>query len=189
MDIEKQHHSPAVLRRQKQIEDCLMDNMLHTPYGSINIADLCRQLGISRRTFYTYYQDKNACLYSLVDRTIRGAFPESFSDAILHPDPQKLCEMQFEYWKTQKRFFDMIAYQDLVILFHKRNVLCFLEEENTLFNQLCTPELETDMDIIYTFVGIRINLLLRWYHRGFDTSVSEMSKKYIRLVHSPIIHL
>lgn len=44
--------TPTALRRQKQIEDCLYENLLHTPYQSISVADLCRQIGISRKAYY-----------------------------------------------------------------------------------------------------------------------------------------
>ena len=59
-------HTAAAYRRRRQIEDCLYENMQHVPYQSISVADICRQVGISRKAYYNYYHDKDACLYAVV---------------------------------------------------------------------------------------------------------------------------
>ena len=49
--------SATASRRQKQIEDCLYRCLLDTPYQSVSVVDICRQVGISRKAFYNYYRD------------------------------------------------------------------------------------------------------------------------------------
>ena len=57
MEQRKLHSSQAAYRRQRQIEDCLFENLQHVPYQSISVSDLCRQVGISRMAFYIYFPD------------------------------------------------------------------------------------------------------------------------------------
>ena len=60
MTVNRIHNSATAQRRQRQIEDCLYENLLHTPWQSISVADICRQVGISRKAYYNYYPDKDA---------------------------------------------------------------------------------------------------------------------------------
>ena len=48
MVIAKNSGSVNASRRQKQIEDCLYNNLLHRPYTSVSVSDLCHQMDISR---------------------------------------------------------------------------------------------------------------------------------------------
>lgn len=71
MAVNRIHNTPTAQRRQIQIEDCLYENLQHTPWQSISVADLCRQVGISRKAYYNYYKDKEACFCAYIDRLIR----------------------------------------------------------------------------------------------------------------------
>lgn len=66
--------STLAYRRQKQIEDCLYENLLRRPYTSVSISDLCHQLDISRKSFYNYYPDKDSCFRSFISRKSVSAF-------------------------------------------------------------------------------------------------------------------
>ena len=181
--------SPAALKRKQQIENCLLENMLHTPYHLVSVADICRQVGISRRAFYTYYPDKDACLHSLIDQVIRQSMKSTEDFLEKTVDPVEGCTEHLEFWKSQKTFLDAIVRNDLIHVFLGRNINYFLEEEHSLLRLLDTPNVEPDMDILYSYTGIRISLLIRWYSRNFDTPTEEMARKYVRMIQSPMIHL
>ena len=59
--------------RQQQLEDCLLKNMLQKSYGEISVSDLCEQAGISRKSFYRYFGNKDGCLCALLDRVLINA--------------------------------------------------------------------------------------------------------------------
>lgn len=180
-------HTAAAYRRRRQIEDCLYENMQHVPYQSISVADICRQVGISRKAYYNYYHDKDACLYAVVDRVIR--------DCTLHcttntPDDASVLESSvilLEYWKQQKPFFDMILRNNLFYVLIERFVNYVQQENRTILRLLDTPELSSDGDILACYVSCQLTLVLQWYLRGFDTPAEEMAQKYLRLFHSPLI--
>lgn len=185
MEPFRPHNTPAASRRQQQIEECLQYNMLHTPYSMITVADLCRQVGISRRAFYTYYRDKDACLYGLIDRMIKTSFFRAMPDGKM--DLLQACTVNLEYWKEHKSFLDAIVKQNMGALFRDRNVAYFTKDEQILYELLYTPDVKVDLDIISSYVGIRISMLFRWHGRGFDSAPEEMAKKYIRMIQTPLL--
>lgn len=185
MEPLRPHNTPAASRRQRQIEECLQDKMTRMSYPMITVADLCRQVGISRRAFYTYYRDKDACLYALVDRMVKASFFHSMPDGKM--DLLQSCTLNLQYWKEHSTFLDVIVRQNMGPLFRDRIVLYFTQDERILFELLNTPDVKVDMDIISSYVSIRISLLFRWHERGFDTPAEEMAKKYVRMIQAPLL--
>lgn len=187
MDAIKHCSTPTAYRRQRQIEDCLYENLLHTPYHSISVSDLCRQVGISRKAFYNYYHDKDACFGAIIDRFSREAI---LCASTTVPDDATALEATIaflEYWKSQKAYWDIIVRNELLPLVLVRNIHYFLTEEATFLDLLNTPEVKSDTDILACCVSVQITLILQWHLRNFDTPVEEMARKFLRLMHTPMI--
>lgn len=189
MDKTRIHNTPIAQRRQKQIEDCLYENMRHTPYQSISVADLCRQVGISRKAFYNYYHDKDACFASYIGRLLR--------DAMLHittvlPDDASPLDTAIElldYWKSKKEFFDITVRNNLAYLLLMQNMEYVLHEDRTTLDLLSTPEVKSDTDILACYMASQLTLVLQWYFRGFNSPTEEMAQKLLRIIHAPMIRV
>lgn len=97
------------------------------------------------------------------------------------------CTINLEYWKKQKAFLDAIVFQQMGALLRDRIVLYFTKDETVLYALLDTPDVNTDLDIISTYVAIRISLLFRWHSRNFDTAAEDMARKYVRMIQSPLL--
>lgn len=187
MDQIKPRTSAVAYRRQKQIEDCLYQNLQHASYQSISVADVCRQVGISRKAFYNYYHDKDACFCAIIDRILR--------DSVLHvttkvPDNATLLEatsVLLEYWKDQKALYDILLRNNLLHFLMLRYIDYILNEDRSLMDLLSTPDVKPDTDILACYTSSQITLVLQWYLRGFDTPTEEMAKKLLRIVHAPMI--
>ena len=187
MEANKPHNTATAYRRQRQIEDCLLENMQHTPYQSISVSDLCRQIGISRKAFYNYYHDKDACLCGIIDRVTRDGMILVTTAVPDNATPLEVTTAYMEYWKKQKTFWDVIVHNDLIHFALIQNINYVLREEKTFLDVLSTPEVKSDTDILACYMSIQITLLLQWYLRNFDTSAEEMARKFLRLMHSPLI--
>lgn len=187
MSIRKHPTSSAAENRQSQIEDCLLQNLEVMPYHAITVADLCRQLQISRRAFYLYFPDKDACLFSAIDKRIR--------DSLLHimplsgTDSLKISTKYFAYWKEQGNFLTLMQRQNLDGLFRERYARYFSYEEQSLFDSMTNKRAKSDPDILYACMDLRSGFLLRWCARGFDTPVEEIAKKYWQLISTPIVRM
>ncbi len=180
-------HGPKAASRQQQIQDCLYENMHCKPYHSISVADLCRQVGISRKAFYNYYRDKETCLYAIVDDRLQRV---SLHLATTLPNEATLLEStcaMLDYWKSQKDFLDLLFRNDLMYLILLRGMEYIQHEEGQLLDLLSTPEIRCDGDILSCYMSCQLTLIIQWYLRSFDTPTQEMAKKLLRIMHSPML--
>ena len=56
--------------RQRQFEAALLELMGHKHYSQISVQEICDRVGLSRKSFYRYFSNKEMCLPALVDHTI-----------------------------------------------------------------------------------------------------------------------
>lgn len=187
MDPVKPHSSPTAYRRQRQIEDCLYENLQHTPYHSLSVADLCRQVGISRKAFYNYYHDKDSCLRAIMDRFSRKAMLHTSTTVPDNASPLEATTVYLEFWKEEKSYLDIIVRNGLLHILLQQSIDYVLTEEKTFLDMLSTPDVKSDTDILACYMSIQITLLLQWYSRNFDTPAREMAKKFLRLMHAPLL--
>jgi len=189
MEQTRTHTSPVAYRRQRQIEDCLYENLQHTPYHSISVADLCRQVGISRKAFYNYYRDKDDCFRAIVDRTIHESVLEVSTRTPDDASPLAAAVILLDYWKEKKEFFDILLRNNLFHFLMLRNIDYVMKEERYVLDLMNTPQVRSDLDILACYVSCQITLMLQWYFRNFDTPTEEMAKKLLRLMHAPMIQI
>lgn len=187
MEHNKPHSSAAAYRRQRQIEECLYRNLQHSPYQSISVADICRQVGISRKAFYNYYHDKDECFCAVIDGLIR--------ESLLHtskttPDGATALEAVvnlLDFWKDRKAFFDIIMRNNLIHFLLLRNMHYMLNENRTALELLNTPEVKSDSDILACCMTSQLTLVLQWYFRNFQDPTEQIARKYLRILHEPMI--
>lgn len=187
MTVNRIHNSATAQRRQRQIEDCLYENLLHTPWQSISVADICRQVGISRKAYYNYYPDKEACLCALIDRVIRDIVLESSQSLPVNASPLDASAALLEQWKQRKDFIRILVNNHLLYFLMARAIQYVQTEDRSLQELLSTDEIPTDTDILCCYTSIQMTLILQWYGRDFDTPTVEMAKKFQRLIHEPLI--
>ena len=183
----KPHLSATAQRRQRQIEDCLYENLLHTPWQSISVADICRQVGISRKAYYNYYRDKESCFTAFLDRTLEEIMlhvTQALSD---NATPLESAIVLLSYWREQKPLLDVLVRNNLLYALLSRSAAYCNREDHSLLESLSTTEIPMDEDILCCYTNVQLTLLLNWYGRGFDTPVEEMAKKLLRILHEPLI--
>ena len=175
------------MTRQLKIENCLLENMLTFPYERISVADMCRQMGISRKLYYTYFPDKDACLISLIDRYIYesvDAIP--FAGAPRDLSAQTIAYLN--YWKEHSDFLTMVSRQNLKSLVIDRSHIYFRDQYNTILEYLSTPEVKADDTTLWLFAAFRFTVLLQWHEQDYKIPVAEMAQKYLRMLTSPLLH-
>ena len=63
-------HTEESTRRQRILEQGLLDALAKQSYEKIALTDLCQKLGVPRKTFYRYFPTKEDCLLALIDHTL-----------------------------------------------------------------------------------------------------------------------
>ena len=178
------------LQKKKEIEDGLLELLQHVPFPQITVTDLARHLGMSRKSFYHYFPNRDSCLESLIDRTIQEAAlyvmvntrPGHYS---AYSPEAYLANL--EYWKGKAPFLTAICRNSLEAVFLSRYMGYALKEEIKLPLRMQTEEVAFDEDILLFYASGQVALLMRWCQRDFQPSAEEMARKYVRLMYSPLI--
>ena len=180
--------SATAYRRQKQIEECLYENLLLRPYPSVSISDLCHQLGISRKSFYNYFPDKDSCFRAIISRKLQKCILLLSTDVPENAMMEEAIAFYLSYWKEEKGLFDIIVRNNLLSLLMDQCIYFLREEDQSILPFLNTPQLKADAFVLSSFVSIHITLMLQWYLQNFSTPLEEMVRTYQRLLYQPLLN-
>ena len=181
------HNTELSVSRQRKIEECLLQNMEQTNYDHISVADMCRQMGVSRRLYYTYFPDKESCLVSLIDRILHESMEavpitlrkmDSISDSII---------AYLLFWQEHKQFLDVIVKHRLKGLLIERSYVYFLNDGSFVLSLLHIPDAKSDNTVLWIYAAARFAVIFQWHEHNFAQSVEEMALKYERLLRKPLI--
>ena len=185
MDISRASGTATSSRRQRQIEDCLYESLLHRPYTSVSVSDLCHQLGLSRKSFYNYYQDKDTCFRAIINRKLQDCMLQLTAGP--QEDAYETTASFLSYCREQKVFFDIIVRNNLLTFLMDQTIHYLKVEDQLVIQRLSTPQFQNDPYILSCFVSVNITFVMQWYLQNFDTPLDEMVRKYQRLIHEPLI--
>ncbi len=161
-------------RRQRQLEQCLLELMLTGDYRQITISNICDRAGIARKSFYRYFSSKEGCLYALVDHAIfDGAsfyLPSSKDSKAL----RDVFERFFRYWKEQHALLDALAQNTLSLILVERILYHSAQEEQELWAPWSVTPAVIREQSLFCLGGV-MSLLLDWHLGGFQKSTLQMA--------------
>lgn len=168
--------------QQRRFEQCMLDALLKYDYDEISISGLCRDAGLSRKTFYRLFESKTDVLFALVDH----AFLDSQS-FVPGPDvkPGGLHHF-FAYWKEQQRLLDALSRLSCTYFLIDRAAAFILRENNDLAHVL-GADLENGNEILMFNLSAIFSLVISWYSSGYQKSVDEMSALLMELMTTPMV--
>ena len=186
MEITKSPGSATAYRRQRQIEDCLYENLLHRPYTSVSVSDLCHQLGLSRKSFYNYYPDKDTCFQAIINRKIQSCMLQLASTSAGN-DNREAIAAYLSFCREEKSFFDIIVRNNLMITLMDQVIRYLRDEDRMVLELLNTEQMKNDPYVLSCYVTVNITFVLQWYLENYSTPLEEMVSKYQRLLHEPLV--
>ncbi len=187
MDYTKDFGSTTAQRRQRQIEECLFINLQQRPYPSVSISDLCHQLGISRKSFYNYFPDKDTCLQAIISRKLHTCIQQLRAMVSEAATEEQLIAGYLSYWQAENGLLDIIVRNDLLSLLVDQCIRFLQEEDQSLLAILDTPQLQADSFVLSGFVSLQVTMILQWHLQNYQPSIEEMVRTYQRLIHQPLI--
>jgi len=171
----KQCTTEDSLRRQQQIARSLLELMLSMPYSRITVAHICEQVGLSRKSFYRYFDCKEDCLHALLDHVIIG-FLDFYPYAHTTPCPSRdYLEQYFTYWKQQHDLLDALYKNDLISLVYERTML---HVDKQLRNY---PDDDHYEQFLFMICGTT-SLILNWHIHGYRKTAAQMAATVDRLI-------
>lgn len=175
--------------QQKLFEQTLLEAACHQPYQSISVSHLCEMSGLSRKTFYRLFENKEDVLIALIDHTIMDYVhftgpSDSIGRNILN-EPMNL----FAYWRCHKQLLDILNETNKLILLLDRTVEHILHEQQEVRKHFGVDQQPYAEDALLFYISGIMALVLRWYQSGFARPESEMADLLNQLLYNaPVKH-
>lgn len=174
-------------KRQRQLEQGLLEMMCSARFDDIMISDLCEKLQVPRKSFYRYFSGKEGALHALIDHTMMEY--EAFSREKQKGKERCLqleLEIFFEFWLSQKTFLDALQKSGLSTILMER-VFIYVNSEGVFPVRFMPGDDDQSRRHILTFaVCGMFSMVLMWHHRKFKESVVNMARLAKRMLDQPL---
>lgn len=173
--------------RQRQLEQGLLEMMIHQHFDEISVSDLCDHMGIPRKSFYRYFSSKEGALHALLDHAVLDCNGSVMGDDMLDMSNQLLMmERLFAYWKENRKLLDALARSGLSGLLIQR------ANDQAQRELLSSPFLVGEEEqiryygMLFMTCGL-LTVIVQWHHDGFPQSAKQMAKIAMRLLNEPVL--
>ena len=173
-------HTEESTRRQRELEQGLLEAMGRQPYKKITLTELCRQLNVPRKTFYRYFPTKEDCLLALIDHTLSDCNAVALTGWTGSTGLDEQAQLRFfHYWRENKPFLDVIRDNGLESLLLERTTVIVDRIEEA------TQSLPFAMEQVEYFIAHGLmSTVLRWHRYGFPSTPEEMGEVFQALLTS-----
>ena len=90
--------------RHEELENAIVRLMRKKNLTEISVSDLCREANIPRRTFYRYYEDRDAVLDAIIEDLMTECNLEALFDFDQGPEAAEACMLRFfRFWNGEKQ--------------------------------------------------------------------------------------
>ena len=173
--------------RQRQLEQGLLEIMMHTRYEDISVSDLCDQLQIPRKSFYRYFNSKDGALHALLDHTLM-----EFEDyALVHQAGHSRTvhldlESFFLFWYQHRDLLDALSRSGIVGMLIERAIAYSLTDD--ILPRRFLPDDSLEMQKQITMFGVcgMMSMVLTWHYSDFQKSAEEMARTAARMLSQPL---
>lgn len=141
------------------IGEAVIDLMKTTEYEKIKISDVAKRSGVSRMTFYHYYDSKLAALTDYLDEIIRHYLRESRHN----PDAGRFQE--YAHILFSLNFFDQ--YADFFLEMERAGLYSVLINGiNEFMTSRFSSGYKSSLYGLYYYAGALLNIFLKWEGDG-----------------------
>ena len=178
-------HTEESSRRQRELEQGLLDALGHQPYEKITLTELCRQLNIPRKSFYRYFPTKEDCLLALIDHTLSDCNDIALKNWDGTQELSRDVQLRFfRYWKDHHAFLDAVRDNGFrYLLLDRTTAIVDRMKEATASDTFARDQVE------YFVAQGLMSTVLRWHHYGFRSSPEEMAEVFGQLLGSADISI
>lgn len=149
------------------IGEAIISLMQSEDFDSLKISDICKKAGVSRMTFYHYYDSKTAVLMDYMDTMIEAYQKENKAGKYgsFH---------EYHHILHALTFFDQ--YADFFLTLERANLhSLILEAVNRFMEEHIQPSYSGSVYKLYYYAGALTNLFLKWEEKGKVDSAEEIA--------------
>lgn len=174
-------------RRQRELEEGLLQAMGNCHYEQISVSDLCDQCGIPRKAFYRYFSGKDGALYALIDHTLLQYEGFRFTEQNMEARSyQTDLERFFRFWLQQKPLLDALKRSNISGVLVTRAVEHAMSDVGMPVRFLPQQDRAARRHAIMFGVCGLMSMVLDWHESGYDLSPREMSGIAAKLLTQPL---
>ena len=183
-------HTEYAVQKKMQIENGLLTLMMSQQYQDISVTDICQATGIPRRTFYHYFENKEAVLDSMIEVLMQQCFLKGVFYFSLGPEHMKNSFLQvFQFWSGEnRRKLDALMQNGLESrLMSWASKLTREEQYSTLLRSDLDPKLWE----IVLMIGVTdfFALLFHWSRGGYQETSEQMAEYAVRVLPQALFNL
>ena len=174
-------------KRQRDLEEGLLQAMGSCHYEQISVSDLCDQCGIPRKAFYRYFSGKDGALYALIDHTLLQYEGFQMAEAGVEVRSyQSDLERFFRFWLHQKPLLDALKRSNISGVLVTRSIEHALSDVGMPIRFLPQQDRAARRHAIMFGVCGLMSMVLDWHESGYDLSPREMSVIAAKLMTEPL---
>ncbi len=134
----------------------------------VTIVSLCHEMGISRKTFYQYFDTIEDVLHMVVDKELRNGF------LILEVRPQ--IDGFFDFWRRKKTLLDILEKNEMSqILVDRAYSISAIGDKEQMF---------TMQHMKYAgWISAIMTVLILWHHGGMQQTSHQMEEMLLDMFH------
>lgn len=182
----KQCQTEQSARRQRELEQGLLQVMLKRQYDEISVSDLCEEIGVPRKAFYRYFSGKDGALYSMIDRALMDFEIHSTSTEMYEPEtPMDYMKHVFVYWTEHQNLLDALKKSNLSGQLIQR-ALDFSQNIDAIPRfMLIRDKRLREYGTMFMVCGL-MTMIVQWHNDGFSKSITEMAELTMQLLTKPL---
>ncbi|MBQ3193514.1 MAG: TetR/AcrR family transcriptional regulator [Oscillospiraceae bacterium] len=182
----KQCRTEQSSKRQRELEQGLLQAMLKQQYEEISVSTLCTEIGIPRKAFYRYFSGKDGALFSMLDRALMDFEIHSTSREMYEPEtPMDYMEHVFVYWTEHRGLLDALKKSNLSALLIQR-ALDFSQNIDAIPRfMLIRDRRLREYGTMFMVCGL-MTMIVQWHNDGFTKSITEMAELTMQLLTQPL---
>ena len=173
-------------KRQREIEQVLLDIMREKRYDEITVSEICERSGVPRKSFYRYFASKDGALYALIDHTLADFFQMPVPDKKTRGNAIGDLDLYFTFWYQNRTLLDALQRSTLSGILVERSTSFALREGHLpkQFKRL-RPE-QQGLTMAFSVCGL-MSMILQWHRQGFLISPDEMTRLVMDLLTTPLL--
>lgn len=185
--MEKLPQTQAAQMRRELLENALLELMRTKGYAQTTVTDICRTADIPRRTFYHYFDCKEAVLRAVVERMLSECFLEVMLEFNQGFDAMRESLIRnFRYWQGPAREKLDLLLDNGLSGEMMQCALHWLESEHLGLPR--RPGMDEKELEILTMVGTSgfFTLLMYWRRNEYRVTPEKMADFAIRALSEPL---
>ena len=174
-------------KRQRELENGLLQLMLRKNYEDISIRDLCEYMQIPRKSFYRYFTNKDGALYALIDHTLADFFQMPLQAEKNRGTAVGDLDLYFVFWYEHRNLLDALRRSSLCGILVER-ATNFSMQEGHLPRRFKAFSAEIQgIAMAFSVCGL-MSMILYWHRQGFVISPAEMTRLAMDILTTPLLN-